>query len=577
MSYSYQRFQPSPTDTLVNLCAERSNNSLYDRTRCVMRLLCLNSRLLTFVVLFFASTVALLPQDLGALQQAMETFTKVFRQINTTYVDQTDPNTIVAAGIEGMMSQLDPYSVYLRGQENEPFDQLSGGTYVGFGYVVARYNGRLFVTDVRPGMPAWRGGLRRGDRLCSVDGIRVDTLDVDSLRSFTLGAVGSKSVYRILRTPSDTLQLTLEREVIPVQNIGVTTMLANGIGYIELQRFSRKAPSDLTDSILSLRARGELHGLILDLRGNPGGLLEAAIAIGNMFLPTGSLISYTIDRIGNRTDFVATAPPFDVRLPLVVLVNEYSASASEVLAGALQDQDRAVIVGRTSFGKGLVQNVLGVNDTTTVKLTTARYYTPSGRCVQRRFRQDTSQSATTVFTTRTGRTVKASSGIIPDVEVSDSLLPTQLSVLFQRGAILEFASQTAASKESDANAALSDTKLLRQFLEFVDSLPDNQLSSTLENLRNAIDSARAMPEPPSTIAALESARKIVRRDVLACIRSNSATVTMLLRAEIASCQTWAGNGAAKRLPLDKSVQTAHSLIVNGRYAGFLDGDSAQDQ
>lgn len=515
-------------------------------------------------------------QDFQRLQSSVEELTRVFQKISSRYVDKTDPTEIATAGIDGMMSALDPYSVLLRGAESEAFDQLSSGTYIGFGYTVGQRDGKLVITDVRPGFAAANAGLRRGDRLCTVDGIRVDTLAVDSLRKYTRGTVGSRSEYAVTRNGTDTTRLILTRQLIPVQNIGTCTILADGVGYVELLRFSRNAPTELADTIMALQRQGQLRSLILDLRGNPGGLLDAAISIGNLFLPQGSLVSYTLDHDGRRTDFLATLPALFPQLPLAVLIDERSASASEVLTGALQDYDRAVVVGRQSFGKGLVQNVVPVNDSVSVKLTTARYYTPSGRCVQRRVRMDPYQTGTTHFVTRNGRPLHASNGILPDSVVTDIALPAILETLSRSGAFADFAAEFV-DQHQQGKSATSRQSLTQQFATYASALPARRVSKTLEHVHQALDSARKHNEPSSTIKILEQAQKSILKDVLASISQHRAQLEPILKAEIKACKGNASEAALERLPTDNAVQVARTILSNGQYAGFLDGDSNSDQ
>ena len=529
------------------------------------------------VALFIITTHTGAAQDLLQLGTALETVGRVYRQISTEYVDEVDPSEIATAGIEGMLSKLDPYSIYMQGDESEPYDRLSSGTYVGFGYTVGSFDGRLVITDVRPDLPAAVGGLRRGDRLCSVDDVRVDTLAVDSLLAVTRGLEGTTSRYRVTRNGRDTIVLTLTRRRIPVQNVSSAAYLSGGIGYIELVRFSRNAAVEVRDTLESLKKRGDLNGVILDLRGNPGGLLETAVSIANLFLPQGTLISFTVDRTGRRNEYLAVNPPFDDRVPLVILVDEGSASASEVLTGAMQDQDRAVVVGRQSFGKGLVQNMFTVNDSTTVKLTTARYYTPSGRCVQRRFRQDPKQDSTTVFYSRRGRHLVGSSGIVPDSLVSDSLVPPMLATIYRSGLFFLFASEYAAQHPAASVESLSTSKLIEQFVSFVLAQPDHRISRTVSTLRQALDSAKVHAEPPATIQAIEAARKAVIKDLVAAIRKDSKLVGMLITANFEACTNPRYSRNIGLLPLDKSITTAKNIIVNDDYTGFLIGDSPGDQ
>ena len=331
------------------------------------------------LLLILASVIVIAPataqydEYYGKVGRSMESFGAVFREITTDYVDQTDPEEIIQAGIRGMLKELDPYSEYMVGDESESVDRLSSGFYVGFGFTIGSQNGLLTIKDVRPGFPAANAGIRIGDVLVSVDGTVVDSLPPDSLRHFTRGSLGTSAVLQLSRVGrEDTVGYYLTRTKIPVQNVMLSEKLSDGIAYIKLARFSRTTGQDLREAIQRLKMEGDLKGVVLDLRGNPGGLLDAAVDVCEIFLPSGSLVVSTRNRMGRvreyRCEQNATAP----NTPLAILINERSASASEIVAGAMQDYDRAVILGKRSFGKGLVQTVTPLPNDISLKMTTAR-------------------------------------------------------------------------------------------------------------------------------------------------------------------------------------------------------------
>ena len=242
----------------------------------------------------------------------------------------------------------------------------------------------MFITGVRKNGPAALAGIKIGDRLTSINGVRVDTLTPAALRPYTKGVAGSYATVQIVRDGfSDTLNCKVQRTDLPVENVAEAVRMSNGIGYIKLSRFSRRTAYDVRSSLEQLKSEGALTGIILDLRDNPGGLLEAAVTTTDLFVPKGSVIVSTKGRADDEEKvYTSKSEPIEPTLPLAVLINERSASASEIVAGAIQDLDRGVIIGKRSFGKGLVQSVLSLPYESAMKLTTSRYYTPSGRSIQ---------------------------------------------------------------------------------------------------------------------------------------------------------------------------------------------------
>jgi carboxyl-terminal processing protease len=279
--------------------------------------------------------------------RSMDAFGAVPREISTTYVDEVEPQVLLEAGIEGMLDKLDPYTVYVPSEDKEELELISSGIYTGFGITVASRDSMLLITNVRDDYPAHKAGVRIGDRLLSIAGFRVDTLTPKELRRHTRGKEGELAELKLLREGrADTIIVTIARAEMIVENVAFSDVLPGDIGYIRLSRFSRYAPMEVRRHIGILRERAALKGLILDLRDNPGGLLDAAIGIVETFVPRGSVIVSTKSRDPNDTRTVRSENnPLEPTLPLAVLINERSASASEVVAGALQDLDRGIVVG----------------------------------------------------------------------------------------------------------------------------------------------------------------------------------------------------------------------------------------
>lgn len=512
------------------------------------------------------------------LQRSMETFSEVFRHISMNYVDDVDPEAVVEAGIDGMLAKLDPYSDFIGPNDDDDVEMLSTGQYTGFGIAVARMDSVLVVTNVRTGQPAHRAGMRIGDRLLYIDDARVDSLSPSDLRAFTRGMPNTWSTVRVLRDGrSDTVALRVMRSDVEVENVAHAELMPDGNGYIKLSRFSRRATQDVRAAIADLRTQGMMRGLILDLRDNPGGLLDAAVGICEIFLPKGSMVVSTRGRDGQDTrTYKVNTEPQEPSLPLTVLINERSASASEIVAGAIQDHDRGVILGRRSFGKGLVQTVVSLSNDASLKMTTSRYYTPSGRSIQRvdhtklLRRSDANPYATTGrFQTKAGRIVVEHNGIEPDTTVADSAFPVSIEHLVDEGVFFRFGTQFTSVIEALPSSFAVDQKVIDTFIRFVDSQPSGRRSPILADLVASRERAQREQWPMPTVKLIEAAEKAAERDVAKALRQHESLVRELLEQEIRSRFTDERVRIARSLRLDPVVKAASTILSSSRYSTFL--------
>jgi len=293
------------------------------------------------------------------INRGLELFGQVYREVAQNYVDDIDPDAFIAAGIDGMLGTLDPYTVYMDKREAAEIDVLTSGSYAGVGISVGIRDSVVTIVDVVDGYSARREGVRIGDRILAVNGVVLLGSPVDLLRERMRGEANTPLSMTVLREGVDhPLTFTLMREMIRVRSVGYRTTFPDGIGFIRLERFGSSAGSEIRDAIAEMQSNAPLRGLILDLRDNPGGLLESAVDVVSKFVPVGSVVVSTRGRDAQEDRVYRSAEdPVLSGIPLVVLINENSASASEIVAGAIQDLDAGVIVGERSFGKGLVQSV----------------------------------------------------------------------------------------------------------------------------------------------------------------------------------------------------------------------------
>ncbi len=389
------------------------------------------------------------------ISKNLDIFGKLYREINTNYVDDPDPNDLMQTGIDAMLSTLDPYTNYISEEEVADYEFLTTGSYAGIGALIGKRENQLMIMEPYESYPASEAGLRAGDVLQEVAGTRIDgkTMEVSDVRNLLRGETGTEVKVVVLRG-TEKLTFMVKRSNIRVSNVPYYGMVNEHVGYIALTGFTQDAGLEVEQAYRELSRIHQLRGIILDLRDNPGGRLDEAVNVTNVFAEKDQLIVETRGRITtSKRKHIAPKPAVDPDIPLVVLVNGGSASASEIVAGAIQDLDRGLIIGRRSFGKGLVQNIRPLSYNTQLKVTTAKYYTPSGRCIQAinyaERNPDGSvariaDSLKNAFQTANGRTVYDGGGIEPDVPVAAPQSLTLLAELDRQGIVFDFATNYAA-------------------------------------------------------------------------------------------------------------------------------------
>jgi len=369
----------------------------------------------------------------------LEIFSKVYRLVLINYVDEIDPTTFTGEGIDAMLKTLDPYTVFLNSSGAE-IDLLMTGNTAGVGISVVKRGKEIRISEIIEGYSAHREGVRVGDVILSIDSVKINSLSDLSTRA--RGNAGSKVTLTIRRDDTnEELTFKLTREKMETQSVLASEVIAGNLGYIKLYRFNKNAGDDIKKALIGLQEKN-IGGLILDLRGNPGGRLDEAASVAKKFLPNKALIVSTRGRSAESNKSFSSDETPVYTGPMVVLIDSMSASASEIVAGALQDHDRAVIVGKQSYGKGLVQTILPVAYDTNVKITTARYFTPSGRCIQIRPINQLSEHPDTLkpreFKTDKGKIVLEANGISPDVAVTEEPVPQMISELIEEKLIADF-------------------------------------------------------------------------------------------------------------------------------------------
>ena len=372
-------------------------------------------------VLIFISTTAY-RNDYFEIAKQIEIFTTLFKEINMNYVDETNPAKLMQEGLRHMLEGLDPYTTYLSEQDVESARMNRGAAYVGIGATVKESDKKLIVVEVFEGLPADEKGIKAGDEIIKIDGNEV--AELEGVAQEFLNGKKNTNVSLLILSNGSIKTVVVKRAGIEPKAVPTAKILADGVGYIALDRFSKTASREV-ENALKVLIIDEAKGVILDLRNNPGGLLQEAVKIVNLFVQKGQLVVSTKSNIAAyNQEFRTTKQPLSLEIPLVVLINEKSASASEIVAGALQDLDRAVVLGTRSFGKGLVQRPKPMPYGGQLKVTISRYYTPSGRCIQALDYKNRGEDGKAsryqeinykAFQTQNGRTVFDGGGVSPDV------------------------------------------------------------------------------------------------------------------------------------------------------------------
>ncbi len=404
--------------------------------------------ILAIILFGAAGFTTAVKSDFFEIAKQLEIFTSLYKELNMNYVDQVTPAALMDNAIKGVLENLDPYTVYWNEQAVEDARIKNSGVYTGVGASIRYNNKRLTVLEVFKGYPADVAGLQAGDAIISVGGVDVKTYENDP-RDLLKGAAGS-SVKVTYRRQGEVEKTTIQRGAVEIKAVPFYTLIGEDIGYIVLRKFNKKTTIQTRNALEDLKLQGAKK-IILDLRGNPGGLLNEAISVVNLFVPKGEVITTTRSVIKKYNKVYKTrSEPVDVSIPLAVLVNGRSASASEIVSGGLQDLDRAVIVGARSFGKGLVQRPKNLTYGSQLKITISRYYTPSGRCIQALDYWNRDKNGDPVrlkpkeysaFKTRGGRTVYDGGGILPDIELSSANFSPITNALLKDNVIFEYATQ----------------------------------------------------------------------------------------------------------------------------------------
>jgi carboxyl-terminal processing protease len=511
------------------------------------------------------------------MSKNLEVFANIFKELNTYYVDPIEPGKLTKSGIDAMLSELDPYTNYITESDIEDYEFMTTGKYGGIGAALQKKEKDTYIGEIYENSPAQQAGLHTGDKLLSIDGKNVYDKSIDDISMLLKGSAGTKLVVRVKDAFTDVeSDKVITRGEIEVSSVPYAGLIGSGkdIAYVKLTQFTQNCGKMLRDALDSLKKiNPSMKSVVLDLRGNPGGLLDEAVEVCNIFVDRGQLVVSTKGK--NREwdkSFQTERSAWDTKIPVAVLVNGSSASASEIVAGTLQDLDRGVVIGVRSYGKGLVQTTRPLGFNARLKLTTAKYYTPSGRCIQAidySHRDEygnpdkIADSLMVTFKTKNGRSVKSGGGVSPDVTVGTEKLSAISGALYSKNYFFDYATQyskTHKSLPAPENFSLSaaDFTDFSNWLGAKDYSYKTKTEILLDSLTSAAQQDKLYESGKTEIAALKSK---VMHDKKQDLLKNKDEVIRILENEIASRYYFQKGRIIQGLRNDEVVSKAVELLA----------------
>jgi carboxyl-terminal processing protease len=538
--------------------------------------------LILSLILF--SGIELRAQNDFEIAKNVDIFVSILKELNLKYADEITPGDLVKNAIDGMLNTLDPYSVYYPESQIEDYRIMTQGQYGGIGALIQQYGNDVVISEPYADTPSQKAGLRAGDKILKINGQSTKGKTSDDVSTILKGQPGTSLTIEVERpTTKEKLTFNIKREEIKFPTVPYYGMLTETVGYIKLDQFTEKASSEVKEAFKKLKDQGMKY-LVFDLRNNGGGLLQEAVNIMNIFVDQNVLIAETKGKIPEQNNrYLTRTSAIDQDIPIVVLVNENSASASEIVSGSFQDLDRGVIVGKKTFGKGLVQNVVPLSYNTSLKITIAKYYIPSGRCVQNidYFNKDTNgvaphipDSLATPYKTKNGRTVYDKGGVEPDVTTDEITPSTILVTLVQNNLIFDFANQYRAKHDQlpPAEQFVVDENLYQEFLTFVKGKDFSYKTETENLLEEIISVAKEEKYYGALQSNLDLLKSKIEQEKLNDLIKFKEEISQFLANEIVSRYYYQKGRIVNQLSYDPDIKEAIKVITDTeRYKSILTG------
>ncbi|RZK15460.1 MAG: S41 family peptidase, partial [Pedobacter sp.] len=523
-------------------------------------------------------------EDLFLVSKNLDIFASLYKEININYVDDTNAPQLMKTGIDAMLESLDPYTEYVPESEIEDYKLKYVSTqYGGIGAATVLIDGKLFVNDVSEGYPAHKSDVKPGDQVVKINGIEVKGKDRTQISQLLRGPKGTAVDLTLMRDGKE-IAKKLNRDEIKQPNVSYSGMVGDGIGYIKLDKFLENSGQEVKDALLSINKENP-KGIVLDLRNNGGGILQEAVKIVNLFVDKDQLVVIQKGKNAEKTiTYKTMLPPVSTTVPLVVLVNANSASASEIVAGSLQDLDRAIVVGQRSYGKGLVQQTFNLPYNSLVKVTVAKYYTPSGRCIQKLdythkdangMAERFADSTIAMYQTKAGRNVYSGNGVYPDLLVSAAKLSPITITMINKSLFFNYANaywKKNPKLESAKSFQLSD----EDYTAFVNTLADKDLTYQSRTERLLSD-LRAEAEKENKSAEVKSDLENLKYKLTSSKKNDMAThkaeIKHVLETQIVSRYFYEKGRIEQSFQYDKELAAAKTLFANQtQMLAILKGD-----
>lgn len=512
------------------------------------------------------------------ISKNIEIFSNLYKELNTHYVDELDPGSLMKIGADAMMESLDPYTNYYSETQIEGFQYLSEGKYDGIGASTRVIDDYVTITEIFRKSPAQRAGLKVGDQIAQINGADAKGKSKSDVLNILRGAPGTDLSLSIIRPGQDELvETTLTRGgTSAVPNVPYSGFVSDDIGYISLTTFTPNAGRNVANALRDLKTENsDLKGIVLDLRGNGGGLLREAVNVSNVFIGKGEEVVSTRGKVADWDNVYSTRnDPVDLEIPVAVLINKNSASASEIVSGVIQDLDRGVLIGQRSYGKGLVQNTRDIGYNAKIKLTTAKYYIPSGRCIQsveyeNGEPKDIEDEKRAQFKTRKGRMVLDGGGVKPDVFIEPAKSPTIIKRLQGQNIIFDYVTQFVLKHDTIVSAEDFKFTDYQDFVEFVEKSDFKYMTESEKALKQAINTLTEENMSEKIRETLKTSRETLSKEKESHLSQYRDEITHLIEQDIVMRYYYENGKIRHRLNRDQELTRAIEVLGGDEYQSIL--------